>query len=112
MSGGLESDNRCVLIQFDVSASRHVPVQRLVLNICGIDRVAFKREPSSLLNPSADQYDATLRSLLDKHVRSGRQMLSDLQSVIALVQFGQRGASKGQEESSSEKVESFWSSHS
>ena len=41
--------------------------------ICGIDRVAFKREPSSLLNPLADQYDATLRSLLDKHALAAKR---------------------------------------
>ena len=41
--------------------------------ICGIDRLAFKGEPSSLLNPSADQYDATLRSLLDKHALAAKR---------------------------------------
>ena len=44
VSDGLESDHRCVLVQFDVSVSRPPPVHLLVRNIRGIDRVAFKRD--------------------------------------------------------------------
>ena len=73
---GLESDHRCVLVQFDVSVSRPPPVHSLVRNIRGIDRVAFKRdleaELCSLVDPSADQYNATLRSVLDKHAPNAK----------------------------------------
>ena len=69
VSDSLESDHRCVLVQFNVSVSRPPPVHRLVRNIRGVDRVAFKRdleaELCSLVNPSADQYNAILRSVLD-----------------------------------------------
>ena len=79
VSDGLESDHRCVLVQFDVSVSRPPPVHLLVRNIRGIDRVAFKRdleaEPCSLVNPPADQYNATLRCV--RETRSCRQTQSD-----------------------------------
>ena len=69
VSDSLESEYRCVLVHFDVSVSRPPPVHRLVRNIRGVDRVAFKRdleaELCSLMNPSADQYNAILRSVLD-----------------------------------------------
>ena len=81
VSDGLESDHRCVLVQFDVSVSRPPPVHRLVRNICGIDRVAFKRdleaELCSHMSPSADQYNATLRSVLDKHVPATKRKLTN-----------------------------------
>ena len=61
-------------------------------NIYGIDRVAFKgdleAELCSLVNLSTDQYNATLRSVLDKHVPAAKRKVTN--SVIALVQFGQR----------------------
>ena len=67
VSNGLESDHCCVLVQFDVSVSCPPPVHPLVHNIRGIDHVAFKRdleaELCSLMDPSADQYNATLRSV-------------------------------------------------
>ena len=67
MSADLLYNPRCVLVQFDVSVFRPPPVHRLVRNIRGIDRVAFKRdleaELCSLVNPSADQYNATLRTV-------------------------------------------------
>ena len=44
VSDGLELDHRCVLVLFDVSVSRPLPVHHLVRNIRGIDRVAFKRD--------------------------------------------------------------------
>ena len=57
-----------VLVQFDVSVSRPPPVHRLVRNIRVIDRVAFKRdleaELCSLVNPLAEQYNATLAQCL------------------------------------------------
>ncbi|WP_419592607.1 hypothetical protein, partial [Thiolapillus sp.] len=81
VSDGLESDHRCVLVQFDVSVSRPPPVHRLVRNIRGIDRVAFKRdleaELCSLVNPSADQYNATLRSVLDKHAPAAKRKVTN-----------------------------------
>ena len=61
VSDGLESDHRCVLVHFDVSVSSPPPVHRLVRNIRGIDRVAFKRDLEAelciLMNPSADRYN-------------------------------------------------------
>ena len=81
VSDGLESDHRCVLVQFDVSVSRPPPVHRLVRNIRCIDRVAFKRdleaELYSLVNPSADQYNATLRSVLDKHAPAAKRNVTN-----------------------------------
>ena len=81
MSDGLESDHLCVLVQFDVSVSRPPPVHRLVRNIRGIDLVAFKRdleaELCSLVNPSADQYNAILRSMLDKHAPAAKRKVTN-----------------------------------
>ena len=81
VSDGLESDHRCVLVQFHVSVSRPPPVHRLIRNIRGIDRVAFKRdleaELCSLVDPSPDQYNATLRSVLDKHAPAAKRKVTN-----------------------------------
>ena len=70
-----------MLVQFDVSVSRPPPVHRLVRNIRGIDLVAFKRdleaELCSLVNPSADQYNATLRSVLDKDAPAAKRKVTN-----------------------------------
>ena len=64
-----------------MSVSRPPPVHRLVRNIRGIDRVAFKRDPEvelcSLVDPSADQYNATLRSVLDKHAPAAKRKVTN-----------------------------------
>ena len=81
MSDGLQSDRRCVLVQLDVSVSSPPPVHRLVRNIRGIDRVAFKRdleaELCSLVNPSADRYNANLRLVLDKHAPVAKRKVTN-----------------------------------
>ena len=81
LSNGLESDHCCVLVQFDVSVSCPPPVHPLVHNIRGIDHVAFKRdleaELCSLMDPSADQYNATLRSVLDKHAPAAKRKVTN-----------------------------------
>ena len=73
--------HRCVLVHFDVSVSRPPPVHRLVRNIPGIDRVAFKRdleaELCSLVNPSADQNNVNLRSILDKHAPAVKRKVTN-----------------------------------
>ena len=78
---GLESDHLCVLVQFDMSVSCPSPVHRLVRNIRGIARIAFKRGPEaelcSLVNPSADQYNAILRSVLDKHAPAAKRKVTN-----------------------------------
>ena len=57
----LESDHRCVLVQFNVSVSRPPPMHCLVHNVRGINCVAFKRDLEAelciLMNPSADRYN-------------------------------------------------------
>ena len=76
MSNSLESDHHC-----DVSVSRPPPMHRLVRNIHGIDHVAFKRdleeELCSLVNPSADQYNATLHSALDKYTPATKHKVTN-----------------------------------
>ena len=56
-------------------------MHRLVRNIRGIDRSAFERdletELSSLVNPSADCYNATLRSVLDKHSPAAKRKVTN-----------------------------------
>ena len=81
VSDDLESDHRCVLVQFDLSVSHPPPVHCLVRDIRGIDHVAFNRdleaELCSLVNPSADQYNATLRSVLDKHAPAAKRNVTN-----------------------------------
>ena len=81
VSDSLESEYRCVLVHYDVSVSRPPPVHRLVRNIPGIDRVAFKRdleaELCSLVNPSADQNNVNLRSMLDKHAPAAKRKVTN-----------------------------------
>ena len=91
-------------------------MHHLVCNIPNTDCVIFKRylkyqEPNILVNPSADQFNAILHSVLEKHTLATKYKVTN--SVISLVQFGQQGASRGKESSSGrEEVESFWSRHS
>ena len=85
---------------------------RLVRNIRGIDRVAFKRdlkvELNSLANHSADQYNATLRSVLDIHSPAAKR--KGLTECHRLCSVCQRGASTGKKVLSS--VEGIWSRRS
>ena len=64
-----------------MSVPHPLPVHRLDRNIRGIDRVVFKRdlktELSSLVNPSALQHNAILRSVLGKHPPVTKHKLSD-----------------------------------
>ena len=85
VSNSLESDHHCVLVQFDVSVSHPPHVHCLVRNIRGINRVAFKRdmevELCSLMNLSADQYNATLHSVLDKHDPAAKRKVTNRVSL-------------------------------
>ena len=64
-----------------MSVSHPLPVHRLVPYIRGIDRSAFERdletELSSLVNPSADCYNATLHSVLDKHAPAAKRKVTN-----------------------------------
>ena len=72
VTDSLESDHLCVISCFDVSVARSCPVYRYVRNIRGIDRSAFVADLETELvgighSLSADQYNVTLLSVLDKH---------------------------------------------
>ena len=72
--------NQITVVFWSNSTCQSPPVHRLVRNIRGIDLVAFKRdleaELCSLVNPSADQYDADFRSVLDKHAPAAKRKVT------------------------------------
>ena len=77
VTDNLESDHLCVMSCFDVSVARSCPVYRYVRNIRGIDRSAFVADLETELvgighSLSADQYNVTLLSVLDKHAPAAK----------------------------------------
>ena len=77
--------NQTTVVFWSNSTCQSPPVHRLVRNIRGIDLVAFKRdleeELCSLVNPSADQYNATLHSVLDKHDPAAKRKVTNRVSL-------------------------------
>ena len=76
------SDHLCVISCFDVSAARSCPVYRYVRNIRGIDRSAFVADLETALvgighSLSADQYNVTLLSVLDKHAPAAKSRVTE-----------------------------------
>ena len=71
VSDALESDHKCVISSFDIRPPTPKPVYRQFRNLRAMDRAAFQEdlqsELSSLTDPAADQLDAALRTVLDKH---------------------------------------------
>ena len=81
----LESDHLCVITCFDVSVARSCPVYRYVRNIRGIDRSAFVADLETELvgighSLSADQYNVTLLSVLDKHAPAAKSRVTERMS--------------------------------
>ena len=85
MTDSLESDHLCVMSCFDVSVARSCPVYRYVRNIRGIDRSAFVADLEIELvgighSLSADQYNVTLLSVLDKHAPAAKSRVTERMS--------------------------------
>ena len=81
----MESDHLCVMSCFDVSVARSCPVYRYVRNIRGIDRSAFVADLETELvgighSLSADQYNVTLLSVLDKHAPAAKSRVTERMS--------------------------------
>ena len=80
VSDALESDHMCVITQLDVTVTPPAPVYRVVCNVRAINRAAFnadlQAELGNLTDPTADQYDTTLRMALDKHAPASRRRVS------------------------------------
>ena len=97
VTDSLESDHLCVISCFDVSVARSCPFYRYVRNIRGIDRSAFVADFETELvgighSLSADQYNVTLLSVLDKHAPAAK---SDRTHVLPLVWLGQGRSALG-----------------
>ena len=85
VTDSLESDHLCVMSCFDVSVARSCPVYRYVRNIRGIDRSAFVADLETELvgighSLSADQYNVTLLSVLDKHAPAAKSRVTERMS--------------------------------
>ena len=85
VTDSLESDHLCVISCFDVSVARSCPVYRYVRNIRGIDRSAFVADLETELvgighSLSADQYNVTLLSVLDKHAPAAKSRVTERMS--------------------------------
>ena len=85
VTDSLESDHLCVMSCFDVSVARSCPVYRYVRNIRAIDRSAFVADLGTELvgighSLSADQYNVTLRSVLDKHAPAAKTRVTERMS--------------------------------
>ena len=78
---GRERERSC----FDVSVARSFPVYRYVSNVRGIDRSAFVADLETELvgnghSLSADQYNVTLLSVLDKHAPAAKSRVIERMS--------------------------------
>ena len=76
----LESDHSCVISIFNMELPTTVPVYRTVRNIRAIDRNVFredlKQELEGCVDCTADQYNTTLKAVLDKHAPASRHRVS------------------------------------
>ena len=82
VTDSLESEHLCVISCFDVSVARSCPVYWYVRNIRGIDRSAFVADLETELvgighSLSADQYNVTLLSVLDKHAPAAKSRVTE-----------------------------------
>ena len=79
VSEALESDHKCVITQLNVTVTPPAPVYRVVRNLHAVNRAAFNEDRQAELgnptDPTADQLNTILRTVLDKHApASGRRL--------------------------------------
>ena len=84
VSDALESDHQCIFSHFNVTVAKPLPVYRTVRNVRAVDRSVFAGDLTAGLaaspSPSAehaDQYCASLRSVLDRHAPPTKRKVTE-----------------------------------
>ena len=80
VSEALESDHMCVITQLDVTVTPSAPIYRVVRNLRAVNRASFNEDfqadLGNLTDSTADQLNAILRTVLDKHAPASRRRVS------------------------------------
>ena len=84
VSDALESDHQCIFSHFNVTVAKPLPVYRTVRNVRAVGRSVFAGDLTAGLaaspSPSAehaDQYCASLRSVLDRHAPPTKRKVTE-----------------------------------